>query len=304
MSDLSLSEAERTFIIHGVEDDLRCDGRRRDDFRHLELETGVVSNTNGSCRLRLGETDLLVGVKAELGEPHPSTPSCGRLEFFVDCSANAAPEFEGRGGEQLAQEISNILANSIGGGGGGSAALDLRSLCVIPREQCWILYVDVVVLECGGNLTDSVSIAVKAALFDAKVPRVRVRVDKETEVKEVELSDDPYDCLTLDVRLVPLLVTTVKIGHGHVVDATREEEACSLARVLVGVVGGGSGGDDDGGRLSHVRKAGRGALDPKSVEEMTAAGRRVGLKLNNALMAALEREKALGEERRIRGFLD
>ena len=72
-------------------------------------------------------------------------------------------------------------------------------------------------------------------------------------------------------------------------------QACSLARVLVGVVGGGSGGDDDGGRLSHVRKAGRGALDPKSVEEMTAAGRRVGLKLNNALMAALEREK-LSEE--------
>ena len=65
MSSLSLSEAERTFIIHGVQDDLRADGRHRDDFRHLELETGVVSNTNGSCRLRLGETDLLVGVKAQ-----------------------------------------------------------------------------------------------------------------------------------------------------------------------------------------------------------------------------------------------
>ena len=85
MSSLSLSEAERTFVIHGVQDDLRADGRHRDDFRHLELETGVVSNTNGSCRLRLGETDLLVGVKAELGEPLPSTPKHGRLEFFVDC---------------------------------------------------------------------------------------------------------------------------------------------------------------------------------------------------------------------------
>ena len=117
MSALSLSEAERTFIIHGVQDDLRADGRHRDDFRHLELETGVVSNTNGSCRLRLGETDLLIGVKAELGEPHPATPRRGRLEFFVDCSANAAPEFEGRGGDQLASEISNVLYNSVCGVG-------------------------------------------------------------------------------------------------------------------------------------------------------------------------------------------
>ena len=35
MSVLSLSEAERTFIIHGVQDDLRADGRHRDDFRHF-----------------------------------------------------------------------------------------------------------------------------------------------------------------------------------------------------------------------------------------------------------------------------
>jgi len=292
MSILSLSEAERTFIIHGVQDDLRADGRHRDDFRHLELETGVVSNTNGSCRLRLGETDLLVGVKAELGEPHPATPRRGRLEFFVDCSANAAPEFEGRGGDQLASEISNILYNSVCGVG----TLDTTKLGVIPGEQCWILYVDIVVLECGGNLIDSVSIAVKAALFDAKVPRVRVKIDAETETKEVELSDDPHDCLTLDVTQVPLLVTTCKIGHGHVIDATREEEACSLARVVTGVRGDGN--------LSHVRKAGRGALDPKSVVEMTSAAQKVGAKLNAALIAALHREKNYGEQRKIRGFLD
>lgn len=29
-------------------------------------------------------TSAVVGVKAELGTPHPSQPSAGRLEFFVD----------------------------------------------------------------------------------------------------------------------------------------------------------------------------------------------------------------------------
>ena len=123
-----------------------------------------------------------------------------------------------------------------------------------------------------------------------------MKIDAETETKEVELSDDPHDCLTLDVAHVPLLVTTSKIGHGHVIDATREEEACSLARVVMGVRGDGT--------LSHVRKAGRGALDPKSVVEMTGAAQKVGMKLNAALAAALERERNYGDERKIRGFLE
>ena len=76
----------------------------------------------------------------------------------------------------------------------------------------------------------------------------------------------------------------------------REEEACSHARVLVGV--------RKDGTMSHVRKAGRGALDPKSVMEMSSAAQRVGVKLNAALVNALELERSIGEERRVRGFLD
>ena len=46
----------------------------------------------------------------------------------------------------------------------------LQSLCVVERQQCWVLYVDVLILECGGNLYDAISIAVKAALFNVKLP--------------------------------------------------------------------------------------------------------------------------------------
>ena len=63
MAEVDLSEAERTYILHGVQDDLRVDGRACEDYRHMEMETGVVSNTNGSARLRLANTDILVGIK-------------------------------------------------------------------------------------------------------------------------------------------------------------------------------------------------------------------------------------------------
>ncbi|XP_078608298.1 exosome complex component RRP42-like [Branchiostoma floridae x Branchiostoma japonicum] len=283
-----LSDAERLFIVHGVQDDLRSDGRACEDYRHVEVETDVVSNTSGSARLRLGNTDILVGVKAEMGEPDPGRPKEGKLEFFVDCSANASPEFEGRGGEELAIEVSNALQRVFN----SKSTLDLTALCIIPEGQCWVLFVDVLVLECGGNLFDAVSLAVKAALFNTRIPTVVVTADDEGQ-QEIELSDDPYDVKRLDVDNVPLIVTLSKIGHRHVVDASWEEELCSLARLTVGVT--------QKGTIAGLNKEGSGSLDPESIYEMIESGKKVGMVLNSRLKEALEKEE--NSKREKIGFL-
>lgn len=56
-------------------------------------------------------------------------------------SANATPEFEGRGGEELATEISSMLARAYD----CPSCLDLNQLCVVEGKQCWIVYIDVLV---------------------------------------------------------------------------------------------------------------------------------------------------------------
>lgn len=56
-------------------------------------------------------------------------------------SANATPEFEGRGGDDLGTEIANTLYRIFN----NKSSVDLKSLCISPREHCWILYVDVLV---------------------------------------------------------------------------------------------------------------------------------------------------------------
>ena len=53
------------------------------------------------------------------------------IEFFVDCSANATPEFEGRGGNELATEISRILSRAYR----DPQVFDLKSLCLLPGRQ-------------------------------------------------------------------------------------------------------------------------------------------------------------------------
>lgn len=106
---------------------------------------------------------------------------------FIVSSANATPEFEGRGGEELGVEISNTLYRVFN----NKHSIDLKRLCISPGEHCWVLYVDVLVrtlgqsadvikcekshvnmfpqlLQCDGNLYDAISIAIKAALFNTK----------------------------------------------------------------------------------------------------------------------------------------
>ncbi|NP_001238821.2 exosome complex component RRP42 [Pan troglodytes] len=290
MASVALSEAEKVYIVHGVQEDLRVDGRGCEDYRCVEVETDVVSNTSGSARVKLGHTDILVGVKAEMGTPKLEKPNEGYLEFFVDCSASATPEFEGRGGDDLGTEIANTLYRIFN----NKSSVDLKTLCISPREHCWVLYVDVLLLECGGNLFDAISIAVKAALFNTRIPRVRVLEDEEGS-KDIELSDDPYDCIRLSVENVPCIITLCKIGYRHVVDATLQEEACSLASLLVSVT--------SKGVVTCVRKVGKGSLDPESIFEMMETGKRVGKVLHASLQSVLHKEESLGPKRQKVGFL-
>ncbi|XP_063778485.1 exosome complex component RRP42 isoform X1 [Pseudophryne corroboree] len=290
MASVVLSEAEKVYVLHGVQDDLRVDGRGCEDYRCIEVETDVVSNTTGSARVKIGHTDVLVGVKAEMGTPKMQRPREGYLEFFVDCSANAAPEFEGRGGEELGTEIANMFYKIFG----NKSSIDLKSLCILPGEHCWVLYVDVLLLECGGNLFDTISIAVKAALFNARIPKVHVLEDDEG-TKDIELSDDPYDCMRLNVAEVPCVVTLSRIGHRHVVDATLQEEACSLANLLISVTSKGT--------LTCMRKLGKGSLDPESIFEMIETGKRVAKSLHLSLQSILNQEESLGKKRQKIGFL-
>lgn len=44
------------------QDDLRVDGRGCEDYRHMEIETDVVSNTDGSAKVTLVSQIVMTGV--------------------------------------------------------------------------------------------------------------------------------------------------------------------------------------------------------------------------------------------------
>uniref|UniRef100_A0A1A9Z5L6 Ribosomal RNA-processing protein 42 n=1 Tax=Glossina pallidipes TaxID=7398 RepID=A0A1A9Z5L6_GLOPL len=284
MANIALSEAEKIFILHGVEEDFRVDGRSCRDYRPMELETELVNNASGSARLRLANTDVLVGIKTEIDKPSIQFPE-----------PNAAPEFEGRGGEELALELADTLANAYE----SSLAFDLKDLCILAGQQCWKLYVDILILECGGNLFDAVSLAAKAALYNTKIPRVTSALMDAGEA-DLIISDDPHDCTRIKIDHIPILVTVCKIGDCCVVDPSAEEEECSTASIVVAV-----SRRDDSTFISHTHTLGNGSLHKDTVFNCLKLGVPVAEQLNEALMKTLILEESvLGmQKNRSVGFL-
>ena len=41
MASVLVSEAEKVYVLHGVQEDLRCDGRGRKDVRPIVVETDI-----------------------------------------------------------------------------------------------------------------------------------------------------------------------------------------------------------------------------------------------------------------------
>ncbi|CAH0767003.1 unnamed protein product [Diatraea saccharalis] len=273
----------------------------------MELETDVVSHASGSARLRLANTDILVGVKTEIDIPKPDKPDSGKIEFFVDCSANATPEFEGRGGEQLANSISNMMQKAYH----SAEAFNLKQLCIFEGKQCWKLYIDILILECGGNLCDAVSLAVKAALFNTRIPFVKAALMDGGNI-DLQLSDDPFDSKLLDVGTAPLLVTLCKIGDKCVVDPSAEEENCSVISLIVGVTGNKrhyypnhTDKQCTESKCTTIGMNGPGSVVSKTLKDAIKQGIVAAKSLDEALGQALlkERQQNIGMKKHSYGFL-
>ncbi len=67
-----------------LQQDVRVDGRSRSDYRQGDINLNEVTNSHGSIRVRLGETDVIVATKVDLGIPDPERPDQGTIKFLVD----------------------------------------------------------------------------------------------------------------------------------------------------------------------------------------------------------------------------
>src|SRR5467141_3744224 len=94
MSEEIVSELMRAHVYRLASSGQRVDGRALDEPRKLSVERRFVKTAEGSARAKLGNTDILVGIKMSVGEPYPDTPNTGVLSTSVELIPMASPTFE------------------------------------------------------------------------------------------------------------------------------------------------------------------------------------------------------------------
>ena len=284
MSTIQLSKTEQEYIINGIHFEHRIDGRKLLDYRDIQIEPSVLRGTHGSSRIRLGDTEILCGISVELYKiesnktlDERSTDSNTQnqkpkisdlLHFSLECSPNASPDFQGRGGEKTAEEISNLLLKSW-----TNNSKLVSALQIIENKYYWRVYIDLLVLECGGTLLDAASLACLTALRTTIFPRTEVEEGDEFQ-PVILLVDDKMSGVKITetdfnscLDEAPIIITIHKIGHSHIVDPSLEEECCSSAAIRVAL----SNKSYKNGNFLMMVKSGNKSLAPTSIKEMMIA---------------------------------
>ncbi len=224
----------------------RLDGREPTDYREIQLESGLIERAEGSARVRLGKTEVLVGIKIEAGEPFPDTPNEGVLTVNAELVPLASPTFEPGPPDENAVELARVVDRGIR----ESKSIALEDLCVEPGEKVFVVFVDVYVLNHDGNLIDASALAALAALVNTKMFNY--------EVKEGEIKIKP-GYKPLPIRNYPVAVTFAKIGDKLVVDPWLEEEQVMDARLTLAV--------EKDGKICATQKGEDGYFTPQEIFE-------------------------------------
>lgn len=199
-----LVDIKKDYVLSKLRDGERIDGRRFEEFRRVEVKTGVIEKAEGSALVRLGNTQVVVGIKVQPGEPFPDTPDKGIIIVNAELVPLASPTFEPGPPDETSIELARVVDRGIR----ESEAVDLSRLCIEAGKSVWIVFVDIHALDDDGNLLDASAIASIAALMSTKVPASRFGLGEDFD---------------LPVNDFPVSVTSLIVGNRFLVDPSRDE---------------------------------------------------------------------------------
>lgn len=201
----------------------RFDGRKPDEFRKISIETSVSKKAEGSARVKIGKTEVLVGIKMDVSEPYPDSPNEGKLMVTSELLPLSSPRFESGPPRFPAIELGRLIDRGIR----ESKFIEFDKLCIKKREKVWGVFIDIYSINDDGNLIDAAGIGALAALKQVKLPKYDEKNEKvlhgEWTNKKLPLSKD-----------TPMITTLYKIGKNIIVDPTLEEEDVSEVKITIG----------------------------------------------------------------------
>jgi len=233
------------YAIDLIENGKRINERKFDEFRKIEITPNVSKNAEGSASVKFGETEVMVGVKLNLGEPFADTPNDGVLIVNAEFTPLASPDFEAGPPGEDAIEVARVVDRGIR----ESETIKTADLCLEPGKKVWCVFIDIHIINHQGNLLDAAALASLVALLNTRMPKI----DGETVLRgEYEKQ--------LPVQYKPINVTVCKIKDKFLLDPLLEEESVIDAKLSVAVR------DDD--KVCALQKQGWKELDMEDLKKM------------------------------------
>jgi len=254
MSKDVMADLKRDHIAKLLSKGVRADGRKFDEARSLQVETNYIRSAEGSARVRLGGTDVVVGIKLIVGVPFGDTPNSGVLTTNAELIPMASETFESGPPDPESIEIARVVDRGIREG----HAVNMEKLCIEPGKEVWIMFVDVHVVDYDGNLFDAANIGALAALKSTVVPAKRAGKGED---------------FPLPVQHQPVSLTAVKIGGQILVDPTHDEERVAEGRLTVTTI--------ENGNLCAMQKGLVGSFTLDEVFKVIDLSRRIGAEVRS-----------------------
>ena len=245
-----------------IEKGKRLDERGLRDYREIKIEQGLIERAEGSARVLLGKTEVLVGVKVETGEPFPDTPNEGVQTVNAELVPLASPNFEPGPPDENSIELARVVDRGIR----ESKAIDTEKLCIEPGKKVFIVFIDVYVLNHDGNLIDASALAAMAALLNTKMPNYEIK-DGELKIKQ--------GYTPLPMKSHPITVTIGKVNNYLIVDPWLEEEQVMDSRISFAF--------NDDGNICAIQKGGSGYFTPQQILEASKIAREKAAELRKKL---------------------
>jgi len=238
----------KAYIQEIAKKGFRHDGRKFDEYRGpIEIEYGISSKSaEGSAKVKIGDTEVVAGVKMDIGKPYPDKQDEGSIMVNVELLPLSSTLYEAGPPNIDAIELSRVTDRGIR----ECHAIDFKKLCVEKGEKVWMVFIDINPINAAGNLADVCSLAALAALKDAKFPALKdgvVDYNNRTETS-LDIQKDPVGC------------TVWKIADKFFIDPTVDEEFASDARLTFAFT--------NEGKIAAMQKGGKSPLTAEDIDRM------------------------------------
>jgi len=199
----------------------RLDGRAFDEPRKISIETDVIPKANGSARVRLGDTEIITGVKIQPDKPFPDLGDKGIFICTAEILPLAHPDAETGPPTPDVIELARVVDRGIR----ESGMVDVSQLVLEKDKSVIGIFADNSVIDHDGNLFDACAYASTAAILSCKIPKWEIQNDKPILIEGQE-SNAP-------ITTIPTSVTMARIRDHILVDPNSDEWQCMNARITI-----------------------------------------------------------------------